>query len=133
MRIAFCSALAALAFAQSPAQATCYTVFDRGENVIYRESLPPVDMSAAGAAEREAMRKRGEYLMFVETDRCVSLSFVTGPGGVAGISFDEPPAGVPAGMPTASPALGRSTVRAVGVSRGGVGVIRAQPAPASAR
>jgi hypothetical protein len=123
--------LAALAV-QLPAQATCFVVYDRNDNVIYRESRPPVDMSERGAAEREAMRKRGEYLMFVETDRCASMSFVTGGSPADLISFDEP-AGVPAGTPTPSPALGRDTVRAVGVSRGGVGAMRTQPAPAGAR
>jgi hypothetical protein len=134
MRITCLGALVGLATlaAQIPAQATCYMVYDRKDNVIYRETQPPVDMSDRGAAEREAMRQRGEYLMFIETDRCPSLSFVTGASPADLISFDES-GGIPAGAPTPSPALGRDTVRAVGVSRGGAGLMRTQPAPAGRR
>jgi len=36
-------------------------VFDRTENVIYRDVFPPVDLSDAGKADRDAMRQRGEF------------------------------------------------------------------------
>ena len=35
---------------------------------------------AKAAASRDAMRARGEYLMFVDTDACAPIAFVTGPG-----------------------------------------------------
>ena len=43
---------AALAFAASAgpvAASTCYVVLDRGENVIYQGTQPPVDLSVATA------------------------------------------------------------------------------------
>jgi len=51
--------------AASPAQAIiCYVIYDRGENVIYQSTYPPVDMSNAGAPERDALRRRGDHLTF---------------------------------------------------------------------
>lgn len=66
---------------------TCYIVFDRNENVIYRDIFPPVDMSTRGTADREAMRRRGEYLMFVDAERCPQVEFVTGIAGETKLDF----------------------------------------------
>jgi hypothetical protein len=56
---------------------TCYIIFDRADTVVYRDLNPPVDMSAPGArgaAAREQLRLRGQFLMFIETDRCAPLA-----------------------------------------------------------
>src|SRR5215831_5007323 len=59
-----------LGAALKPAQATCFLVFDRNDNLIYRSPQAPVDMSdpndRAATAAREAMRARGEYMMYIE-------------------------------------------------------------------
>jgi len=68
---------------------TCYVVFDRTENVTYRDVYPPVDLSDAGRAEREAMRSRGEFLMFMESDLCPRLEFFTGVAGTVSLRLDE--------------------------------------------
>jgi len=85
------AALAAvLALAAAEAQAiTCYVVFDRTENVIYRDVYPPVDLSEAGTAERESMRRRGEYMLFMEVDTCPRLEFFTGVAGNVGVRLEE--------------------------------------------
>jgi len=62
MRLATLS-LAALAgtFLLAAANAnamTCYIKYDRNDNVVYRDSRPPVDMSDNGTAARAAMRRR---------------------------------------------------------------------------
>ena len=88
-------AAAALAAVQGSAQATCYFVLDRNDNTIYRGTQPPVDMSDRGAAERDAMRSRGEYLLYVETDACAPLQFVTGPNAPGTLSVDAIVAGIP--------------------------------------
>jgi hypothetical protein len=88
-------AAAALAAAQGPAHATCYFVLDRNDNTIYRDTQPPVDMSDRGAAERDAMRARGEYLLFFETEACAPLTFVIGPGVPGTLSVDAIVAGIP--------------------------------------
>ena len=90
-------ATGAFCLAQAPAlAATCYFVYDRNDNMIYRDTQPPVDMSARGAAARDAMRQRGEYLLFTETDRCAPLAFLTGPGTPGTLSVDQIVAGYPA-------------------------------------
>jgi hypothetical protein len=100
-------AIGALCFAQGQAlAATCYFVYDRNDNVIYRDTQPPVDMSERGAATRDAMRQRGEYLLFGESDRCAPLAFLTGPGTPGTLSVDQIVAGYPAMAkpdPTSSP------------------------------
>lgn len=131
-------AAGAICLAQGPALAnTCYFVYDRNDNVIYRDQQPPVDMSDRGVAARDAMRQRGEYLVFGESDRCAPLAFLTGPGTPGTLSVDQIVAGYPAmasydGVPSNSAAPGKGIVpstRVVGASRGGVGAMRTQPAP----
>jgi len=78
---ALCAALVAttLGLAAADARAVnCYVVFDRTDNVIYRDVFPPVDLSDAGKADREAMRQRGEFLMFMDAEQCPRLEFLTG-------------------------------------------------------
>lgn len=82
---ALCAALAAL-----PAGAvTCFVVLDRNDNVIYRDALPPVDLSDAGKAAREAMRARGEFMMFHEVESCPRLEFFTGGAGTTAVRLDQ--------------------------------------------
>lgn len=73
MKFAFlAAAVSALAAATPLAFAvTCFEVFDRGDVLIYRDTVSPVDLSTAGASAREAMRSRGETLVFFDTDVCI--------------------------------------------------------------
>ncbi|MEO8676341.1 MAG: hypothetical protein ABI569_12225 [Casimicrobiaceae bacterium] len=99
----------ALCLLQAPAQAsTCYFVFDRSDAVVYRDAQPPVDMSVRGVAARDAMRQRGEYLLFVDTDRCAPLAFITGPGTPGTLSVDQIVAGYPT-LATSNPVSGGSS------------------------
>ena len=95
----------------------CYFVYDRADNVIYRDQQPPVDMSDRGDASRDAMRQRGEYLMYVDTDACAPIAFITGPGTPGTLSVDQIVDGFPAmatakGVPygSASPGQGIATI-----------------------
>ena len=79
--------VAALAFAASaPASAAffCYTVYDRAGEIAYRDSVSPfegaLDPTSSG---REAMRTRGEHLVFFEADFCPPVSRVVGLGSMA--------------------------------------------------
>jgi hypothetical protein len=79
--------LATLAFAASaPATAAyfCYTVYDRAGEVAYRDSVSPfegaLDPTSSG---REAMRTRGEHLVFFEADFCPPVSRVVGLGSTS--------------------------------------------------
>ena len=73
MKSTLIAAVAALGVAtMTPALAlNCFEVFDRSDVLIYRDTVPPVDLSAAGAPAREAMRARGETLVFFDTDVCI--------------------------------------------------------------
>jgi hypothetical protein len=68
---------------------TCFVVLDRTENVIYRDVYPPVDLSEAGRAERDAMRGRGEFMMFMDSEQCPRLEFFTGAAGTVALRLDQ--------------------------------------------
>jgi len=101
---------AAVAYAVSAAAVTCYVVTDRNENVIYRSTVSPVDLSDEGKPARERMRERGEYLMFAEMDLCPGVTFFTGASGSRGLALDE----VVNGLPAAGPNGGVTPARATG-------------------
>jgi hypothetical protein len=65
--------LAACAAALPTEAMICNIVFDRNDQVIYRDVTPPLDLSDGGSRARAAMRQRGEYLMVIDTDRCAQL------------------------------------------------------------
>ena len=95
VRIALAAALLLAAGAPGSAAAlTCYFVIDRNDNVIYRDTLPPVDLSDQGTAERDRMRRRGEHLISMESDRCPALEFFTGNAGSSALNVDQVVAGV---------------------------------------
>ncbi len=74
---------------------TCHTVFDRNDNIVYRDAYPPVDMSDRGAAQRAALRQRGEFLMTVEAEQCPRVSAPGGTGSTGGgATVDEIVAGL---------------------------------------
>jgi len=104
---------AAAAMFAGPASAlTCYTILDKSDTVLYRGYEPPVDMSAAGAAARESMRRQGQYMMVSYVDECLLVGgsrWVTAAqtGTYAPATVDEIVSGIrplasgaPSGTPT---------------------------------
>jgi len=80
---------AVLGIAAMPAAAvSCYEVIDRSNVVIYRDTTSPVDLSDAGKRSRDAMRSRGELLVFFDTDTCVVLGHTTAAGSPT-LTVDE--------------------------------------------
>jgi hypothetical protein len=77
------------ALAGDAAAVTCYVVLDRNDNVTYRDVYPPVDLSDAGRAERDAMRRRGEFLMFLESEQCPRIEYFTGTAGTIGLQLEQ--------------------------------------------
>ena len=106
-----------LAAAGPSAALTCYSVLDRSDNVIYRDTFPPVDLSDQGASDRERMRRRGEHLIAMETDRCPTLEFFLGNAGSATLNVDQVIAGMPAR--TALSASGIGATPGPGTAGGG--------------
>src|SRR5271167_2778765 len=95
MRILNILAVALAAAAAPPANAVmCYTLLDRNDNLLYRSPAPPVDMSNQGAALRDALRRRNEYLMIADVDDCRAVATVAGTGGYRPASVEEIVAGM---------------------------------------
>jgi hypothetical protein len=120
----------ALGVVTAPAQAlTCYTIFDRNDNVVYRDTFPPVDLSDQGTAGRAQLQQRGEYLMISDLDRCPQVAFVFGSNGTADLSTDEflngirPTGATRSGVPASSAT--RTTPAAPAAAR--------RPAPGAAK
>ncbi|MEO5765063.1 MAG: hypothetical protein ABIR52_07110 [Casimicrobiaceae bacterium] len=117
-----------LACAAPAAALTCYEILDRNDIVIYRGSIAPVDLSDKGAAEREALRTRGQHLIAMEVDRCLGVEYFTGAAGTSTLTVDEIVGGIqlrgrsPGGYVAPSPA---------GVTPAGAGSYSAPAAPAS--
>ena len=82
--------------------ATCYVLFDRYDNVVYRNTVSPIDLSDQGTAARAALRQRGEYLLVMDTDRCAPVTFVFGAAGSKTLSLDETVGGFPPENPSIS-------------------------------
>jgi len=88
---------------------TCYTLFDRNNNVVYRDAFSPVDLSDQGEAARAQLRQRGEYLLISEEERCQQVTFISGPGETNVLSVDgflvglQPSTRASAGTITTSP------------------------------
>ncbi len=79
LRIPVALAGAALVAAAVAAEAsTCYVILDARETIVYRAPVAPVDMSDRGTAARDALRRKGDYLMFMETDGCSPIGFGSG-------------------------------------------------------
>jgi len=97
---------AAATFAVPASAVVCYTVLEADNSVIYRGYEPPVDLSAAGAAEREAMRRRGQFFMISSVDDCLLVApsrwTTGGAASVDEIVSDMRPfaSGAPSGTPT---------------------------------
>ncbi len=111
--------------ASVPAEAmVCNIVFDRNDQVIYRDVTPPLDLSDGGSRARAAMRQRGEYLMVIDSDRCAQVVPTT--AGSSAASVED----IVSGM---RPYMGRSGGRVTtGAAAGGAGSSVRTAAPAAA-
>jgi hypothetical protein len=82
-------ALAAAAAAPPANAVICYTLLDRNDTLLYRGSSPPVDMSDQGAAQREALRRKHEYMMIADVDSCQAVAAASGATGYRPATVDE--------------------------------------------
>lgn len=69
--------------------APCYVVIDRADVVIYRDVVPPIDLSVTKSPERAAMRERGEHLIIAEFEKCEPAGFISATTGGTTSSVDE--------------------------------------------
>jgi hypothetical protein len=97
--------MAALAcFAAAAGATSCYIILDRSDNVVYRDTTPPVDLSDRGSAQRAALRQRGDFLLMIDADQCARFVATTGRAGSGGATVDEIVAGL-RGTPSVGPGL----------------------------
>jgi hypothetical protein len=82
-------ALAAVALPGAANAIVCYTLLDRGDNVLYQDTAPPVDLSDAGAALRASSRQRNEYLLIYEIDNCPTVAAAAGSTGYRPATVEE--------------------------------------------
>ena len=90
---------------------TCYMLYDRNDNLVYRDTISPVDMSDQGASARESMRNRGDYLVVADADRCPQVTFVFGAAGSSTLSVDSIVGGMPVGAGVSGFSVSRSASR----------------------
>ena len=86
--------VAALSCSPTAYALTCHIVLDRADTVVYRDTVPPVDLSERGRAARAAMRQRGEFLLMIEADQCSRFVATTGAAGAGGATVEEIVAGL---------------------------------------
>ena len=104
--IALALSAAATLLAAPASAVVCYTLLDSSDSVLYRGYEPPVDMSAAGAAAREALRQKKQFMMISYVDDCLLVSTSRWEGGTTAsveeiVSGIRPFAsGAPSGPPT---------------------------------
>ena len=109
------AALAAAGFSGASNAIVCYTLLDKGDNVLYQDSVPPLDMSDSGAALRTGLRQRNEYLLIYEIDNCPTVVAAAGSTGYRPATVEEIVSGMRA---YASP--GRGPTAGAGRIGGGV-------------
>ncbi|HEY2865023.1 MAG TPA: hypothetical protein VGK37_15485 [Casimicrobiaceae bacterium] len=114
MPVLLAASTAAVAlFSPAAAAFTCYMLYDRNDNLVYRDTISPVDMSDQGAAARESMRARGDYLVVADADRCPPVTFVFGAAGSTALSVDSIVGGMPAGPGSSGITATRPKARAI--------------------
>jgi len=86
--------VAAFSCSATASALTCHIVLDRADTVVYRDTVPPVDLSDRGRAARAAMRQRGEFLLMIEADQCSRFVATTGAAGAGGATVEEIVAGL---------------------------------------
>ncbi len=80
---------ATFAFAGSALAVSCYIVYDRNDVVIFRDVVPPFDLSSKDAPERATMRQRGAHLLFAEFENCVAVGHVSAATGATSTTVEE--------------------------------------------
>ncbi len=80
---------ATFACAGSALAVPCYIVYNRDNVVIYRDVVPPFDLSVQNAPERAAMRQRGAHLLFADFETCAAVGYVSPSTGASTATVEE--------------------------------------------
>ncbi len=69
--------------------APCYVILDRNDTVIYRDAVPPFDLSTSGSPEQKVLRQRGQHLLIAEFERCNAVGYISPTTGGTAATVDE--------------------------------------------
>ncbi len=83
------AALAAMGSIGAATAAPCYVIFDRNDVVIFRDEVPPFDLSDPKSAERAALRQRGQHLLIAEFEKCNPVGYISSTTGGTTATVDE--------------------------------------------
>lgn len=67
----------------------CFLVIDDKDVVIFRDTVPPFDLSLSPSADRAAMRERGQLLLIAEFENCRPVGFISPVTGGTSATVDE--------------------------------------------
>ena len=71
------AAIAASGLAATAGAAPCYVVIDRNDTVVYRDTVPPFDLSDPKSPARAAMRQRGQHMIVAEFEQCYAVGHIS--------------------------------------------------------
>jgi len=69
--------------------APCYLIIDSKDVVLYRDLVPPFDLSATRSAERDRLRQRGQVLVIAEFENCNPVGYISTTTGGTTASVDD--------------------------------------------
>ncbi|MEP7327782.1 MAG: hypothetical protein ABI777_01125 [Betaproteobacteria bacterium] len=69
--------------------APCFLVIDRNDVVLYRDTVPPFDLSNDQSAARTALRERGHLLLQADFENCNGVGYISQSTGGTTASVDE--------------------------------------------
>ncbi len=69
--------------------APCYLIIDSKDVVLYRDLVPPFDLSATRSAERDRLRQRGQVLVIAEFEKCNPVGYISTTTGGTTASVDD--------------------------------------------
>lgn len=87
--VRFLALAVALGLALPAAAAPCFLIIDSKDVVLYRDLVPPFDLSVPQSPERAALRQRGQILLVAEFENCRPVGFVSTVTGGTSASVDE--------------------------------------------
>lgn len=85
----FLALAVALGLALPAAAAPCFLILDSKDVVLYRDLVPPFDLSVPQSPERAALRQRGQILLVAEFENCRPVGYISTVSGGTTASVDE--------------------------------------------
>ncbi|MFO1323921.1 MAG: hypothetical protein U1F15_07630 [Burkholderiales bacterium] len=89
MTIGAVALAASLGLAGPAMAAPCYLIYDRNDVVVFRDVVPPFDLSNPKSAERAALRRQGALLLIAEFEKCDPAGFISPTTGGTTASVDD--------------------------------------------